>query len=123
MKRIVVSFLSLLLVVASYGQGVEPNLGERQTKEVYILLTVYTATTRIEAKIDFGDGTKELYFADDNGRRRKFSSFFEPINILIKDGWILEHYTSFVAGSCQAIMKKNINVETEAKEGMKLMKD
>lgn len=107
-----------MLAVVTYGQS-----NGDHSKEVYALVTVYTSTTRVEAKIDFGDGTKEKFFADEKGSRRKFTSFFEPINILIKDGWKIEHYTLFVAGSCQAIMKKLINEGSDVKEGMKLKEE
>lgn len=119
MKRIGVLLLCIMLAVVTYGQSKET---ESLCKEAYILVTVYTSTTRVEAKIDFGDGTKEMYFADEKGNKKKFASFFEPINLLIKDGWEIEHYTLFVAGSCQAVMKKKVNEESEIKEGMKLTK-
>lgn len=114
MKRIEILLFYMMLAVLAYGQS-----DDVQSKEVYALVTVYTSTTRVEAKIDFGDGTKERFFADDKGSRRKFASFFEPINMLIKDGWVIEHYTVFYAGSCQAIMKKKVKEEFEAKEGMR----
>lgn len=118
MKRIAVLLLSVMLVVVTYGHS-----NDDHSWEVYALVTVYTSTTRVEAKIDFGDGTKERFFADEKGSRRKFTSFFEPINMLIKDGWKIEHYTLFVAGSCQAVMKKKVNEETDVKEGMKLKEE
>ena len=55
--------------------------------------------------------------------KQERKNLFEPINMLIKDGWKIEHYTLFVAGSCQAVMKKNVNQETDEKEGMKLIKE
>lgn len=115
MKRIDVLLFCMMLATLTYGQS-----NDVQSKEVYALVTVYTSTTRVEAKIDFGDGTKERFFADDKGSRRKFASFFEPINMLIKDGWVIEHYTVFYAGSCQAIMKKKVKEESEIKKGMEL---
>ena len=118
MKKIAVLLLSVMLAVVTYGQS-----NDDQSRDVYALVTVYSTTTRVEAKIDFGDGTKEKFFADEKGSRRKFVSFFEPINMLIKDGWSIEHYTSFVAGSCQVVMKKKVNEESEVKEGMKLIKE
>lgn len=114
-----VLLLCTMLAVITYGQS-----DNDQSKEVYALVTVYSASTnRAEAKIDFGDGAKAMFFADENGGRRKFVSFFEPINMLIKDGWKIEHYTPFIAGSCQAVMKKKVNEESDVKEGMKLIKD
>ena len=119
MKRFVILLLlSIILSVVTYAQS-----NEIQSREAYALVTVYTSNTRVEAKIDFGDGTKERYFADEKGSRRKFTSFFEPINMLIKDGWKIEHYTLFVAGSCQAVMKKKVNEKTDVKEGMKLKEE
>ena len=104
MKRIAVLLLSIMLAVVTYGQS-----NDDQSIEVYALVTVYSASTnKVEAKIDFGDGTKAMFFADEKGSRRKFISFFEPINMLIKDGWEIEHYTVFIAGTCQAVMKKKV---------------
>ena len=117
MNRIAVLLLSVMLAVVNYGQS-----NDDQSREVYALVTVYSATTRVEAKIDFGDGTKEMFFANEKGNRKKFISFFEPINMLIRDGWKIEHYTLFVAGSCQAVMKKKVNEESGVKEGLKLIK-
>ena len=119
MKRFTVLLLSVMLAVVTYGQSKET---ESQCKEAYILVTVYSSTTKVEAKIDFGDGTKEFYLADENGNKKKLVTFFEPINILIKDGWKIEHYTSLMTGVCQAVMKKMVNKESEIKEGMKLTK-
>ena len=45
------------------------------------------------------------------------------MNMLIKDGWVVEHYTALMAGACQAVMKKKVNEESEVKEGMKLIKE
>lgn len=118
MRRFGILLSCLLLAVVTYAQN---NVD--QNKEVYALVTVYASTTRVEAKIDFGDGTKERFFADEKGSRRKFTSFFEPINLLIKDGWKVEHYTSFVAGSCQAVMKKKVNEELEVKMGLTLKEE
>ena len=118
MRRIEILLFCLMLAVASYAQS-----NDVQSREVYALVTVYTSTTRVEAKIDFGDGSKERFFADEKGSRRKFKSFFEPINMLIKEGWEIEHYTLFVAGSCQAVMKKKVNEESEVKDGMKLKEE
>lgn len=115
MKRIEILLFCMMLAVLAYGQS-----DDVQSKEVYALVTVYTSTTRVEAKIDFGDGTKEKFFADEKGHRRKFASFFEPISMLIKDGWKIEHYTVFVAGSCQAVMKKKVKDESEIKKGIEL---
>ena len=119
MKRITVLLLCVMMAVVTYGQSKE---AESQCKEAYILVTVYSSTTKVEAKIDFGDGTKELYLADENGNKKKLVTFFEPINILIKNGWKIEHYTSLMTGVCQAVMKKKVNEESEIKEGMKLTK-
>lgn len=119
MKRIGVLLLCIMLAVITYGQSKET---ESQCKEAYILVTVSASTTRVEAKIDFGDGTKEMYFADEKGNKKKFESFFEPINLLIRDGWNIEHYTSLMAAVCQAVMKKKVNEESEIKEGLKLTK-
>lgn len=119
MKRIAVLLLCIMLAVVTYGQSKET---ESLCKEAYILVTVYTSTTRVEAKIDFGDGTKEMYLADEKGNKKKFATFFEPLNIFIKDGWKIEHYTSLMAGACQAVMKKKVNEESEIKEGIKLTK-
>lgn len=119
MKRITVLLLCTMLAVVTYGQS-----DDDQSKEVYALVTVYSASTnKAEAKIDFGDGTKAMFFADDNGSRRKFVSFFEPINMLIKDGWRIEHYTPFIAGTCQVIIKKKVKEESQVKEGMKLKEE
>lgn len=123
MKRIAVLLLSMILAIVAYGQSNEPNTANSPNKEVYALVTVYAAGSRVEAKIDFGDGTKNMFFANEKGNRRNFASFFEPINNLIKDGWEIEHYTLFIAASCQAIMKKKVNDVSEAKVGMILKED
>lgn len=118
MKRFVVLLLSVMLAVMTYGQN-----NDDKVKEVYALITIYSANSKAEAKIDFGDGTKAMFFADDNGSRRKFVSFFEPINMLIKDGWRIEHYTPFIAGTCQVIINKKVKEESQVKEGMKLKEE
>lgn len=119
MKRIAVLLLSVMLAVVTYAQS-----DDDQSREVYALVTVYSASTnKAEAKIDFGDGTKAMFFADDNGSRRRFVSFFEPINMLIKDGWRIEHYTPFIAGTCQVIINKKVKEESDVKAGMKLIKE
>ena len=118
MKRIAVFLLCVMLTVVTYGQN-ETGQG----KEVYALVTVWATTSRVEAQIDFGDGNKALFFADEKGHRRKFASFFEPINMLIKNGWKIEQYTLYITNSCQAIMKKKVNEDSEVKEGMKLKEE
>lgn len=118
MNRIAVLLLCVMLAVATYGQD-----EKGQGKEVYALVTVWATTSIVEAKIDFGDGNKAMFFADEKGHRRKFASFFEPINMLIKEGWKIEQYTLYVTNSCQAIMKKIVSEESEIKKGMKLKEE
>lgn len=56
-------------------------------------------------------------------RKRKFETLIEPVNEVINNGWKIEHYGLFVAGSCQTVMKKKVNEESEVKEGMKLKEE
>lgn len=121
MKRITVLLLSVMLAVVTYGQ----NNGEKN-KEVFALVKVFTKTGETTATIDFGDGTPRLVFADDRDKKRKFNSNFEPINILIKNGWEIDKFSSLLNNFFTTtlwVMKKKVNEESEAKEGMKLIKE
>ena len=111
----------IMLVVVSYAQS---NIS--QSKEVYAFVMVVKSTDKTTAKIDFGDGSPLMAFADEKGKKRKFETTFEPINLLIKNGWEIEKFSSMFSSInliTHWVMKKKVNEESEAKEGMKLVKE
>lgn len=111
----------MLLTVLSYGQS-----NGDDNKEVYALVMVTGRTGDITATIDFGDGTPKKYFADEKEKKRKFESIFEPINLLIKNGWEIEKFSSMVSSInyiTHWIMKKKVNEESEVHNGLKLIKE
>lgn len=121
MKRIAVLLLSIMLAVVNYGQ----SNGEKN-KEVYAFVMVVKSTDKTTAKIDFGEGSPLMAFADEKGKKRKFETTFEPINLLIKKGWEIEKFSSMFSSInliTHWIMKKKVNEESEVKEGMELIED
>ena len=121
MKRIIVLLLSATLAVVTYGQS-----NGDQSKDVYALVMVTGRTGDITATIDFGDGTPKKYFADEKEKKRKFESIFEPINLLIKNGWEIDKFSSMVSSInyiTHWVMKKKVNDESEAKNNIKLIKE
>lgn len=121
MKRITVLLLAVLLAVVSYAQS-----NNSQSREAYAFVWVIKSTDNITAKIDFGDGSPLMVFADERGKKRKFETSLEPINLLIQNGWEIEHFNSMFSGInliTHWIMKKKVNEESEVKEGMKLKED
>lgn len=91
MKRITVLLLSVMLIAGIYGQS-----NDNQSKEVFVLVRVFSKTGSTTASIDFGDGTPEMVFANEKGKARVFESSFEPINLLIKKGWESEKFSSLL---------------------------
>ena len=121
MKRIIVLLLSVLLTVVSYGQN---NVD--QSREVYVLVKVFDKTGKTTATIDFGEGEPRLAFADEKDKIRNFASNFEPINLLLKNGWEIEKFSSVLNNYFTTtlwVMKKKVNDDSEVKEGMKLIKE
>lgn len=122
MKRIVILLLSVMLAVVTYGQSEEV-----QSKEVYAFVTsVRFGDRKVTGTIDFGDGTPRMYFADDKGEKRNFKSLFEPINLLIKNGWEIDKFSSTVISVnyiTHWVVKKKVNENSEVKEGMKLIEE
>ena len=121
MKRVTVLLLGVLLAVISYAQS---NIS--QSREVYALIIVVKSTDKTTATIDFGDGTPRMTFADEKGKKRKFETIFEPINLLIKNGWEIEKFSSMVISVntiTHWVMKKKVNEESDVKENMKLIED
>lgn len=115
MKRIIVCLLSIMLTVVSYGQSNE------QSKDAFVLVKVFSKTGSTTATIDFGDGTPQKVFGNEKGKARVFKSNFEPINILIKDGWEIDKFSSLLNNFFTTtlwVMKKQITLETELKEEM-----
>lgn len=120
MKRIAVLLLSVMLAV-TYAQ-----CEEAQSKEVYAFVMVVKSTDKTTAKIDFGDGSPLMVFADENEKKRKFETTFEPINLLTKNGWEIDKFSSMFSNInliTHWVMKKKVNEESEIKEGMKLIKE
>ena len=121
MKRIAVLLLSIMLAVVTYGQ----SSGE-QPKEVYALVKVFDQTGKTTATIDFGEGEPRFVFADERNKIRNFFSNFEPINLLIKNGWEVEKFSSVLNNYFTTtlwVMKKKVNDASEVMEGMKLIKE
>ena len=119
MKRITVLFLCFVLAVATYGQ---------QKKEVYVLLNVSATIYKTAATVDFGDGTPYAKFANEKGKARDFTTAFEPVQEMIKNGWKAEQFTTrFVQSAGMTIitwlMKKEVNDDLEIKEGLVFTKD
>ena len=111
-----------MLTVVIYGQS-----EEAQSKEVYAFVTsVRFGDRKITGTIDFGDGMPRMYFADEKGEKRNFKSLFEPINLLIKNGWEIDKFSSMVISTnyiTHWVVKKKVNEESEMKKGMKLIKE
>lgn len=121
MKRIAVFLLSVMLAVVTYGQS-----DRNQNKEVYAFVIVVKSTDKTTATIDFGDGTPKMAFADDKGKKRKFETTFEPINLLIKKGWEIDKFSSNVSSVnliTHWVMKKIVNEDSEVKDGLILIND
>lgn len=89
MKRIAVLLFAVMLAVVTYGQS-----NDNQSKDVYAFVIVVKSTDKTTATIDFGDGTPKMAFADERGKKRKFETPFEPINLLIKNGWEIVRFYS-----------------------------
>lgn len=119
MKRITVLFLSLVFAIATYGQ---------QKKEVYVIVNVIM-TNKATASVDFGDGTPYAKFANEKGKARDFTTAFEPVQEMIKNGWRIEQFTrSLQSGVVTAslytwLMKKEVNNDNEIREGLIFTKD
>lgn len=121
MKRITVLLLGVMFAAVTYAQG---NIS--QSREVYAFVMVVESTTKTWAKIDFGDGSPRMAFADEKGKTRKFETIFEPINLLIKNGWEIEKFSSMFSSInliTHWVMKKKVNEESEVKVGMKLIEE
>lgn len=121
MKRIAVLLLCVMLAVVTYGQS-----NDDQSKDVYAFVIVIKSTDKTTATIDFGDGTPKMAFADEKGKKRKFETPFEPINLLVKNGWEIDKFSSTVIGVNMIthwVMKKKVNKESDVKEGMKLKEE
>lgn len=116
MKRISVLLFSVMLAIVTYGQS----------KEVYALVKVFDKTGKTTATIDFGDGEPRMVFADEKDKTRNFASNFEPIQLLIKQGWEIEKFSSVLNNYFTTtlwVMKKKVNEESEIHKGMKLIKE
>jgi hypothetical protein len=121
MKKITVLLLGIMLAIVSYAQS---NIS--QNREVYAFVMVIKSTDKTTAKIDFGDGSPLMAFADEKGKKRKFETTFEPINLLIKNGWEIEKFSSLFSNInliTHWVMKKKVNEESEVKECMILIED
>ena len=90
MKRIAVLLLCIMLAVVTYGQSNDTG------KDVFVLVKVFSKTGNTTASVDFGDGTPVMVFGNEKGKARVFESNFEPINLLIKDGWEIDKFSSLL---------------------------
>lgn len=116
MKRIAVLLFSVMLAVATYGQN----------KEIYAMVKVFNNVDKTTATIDFGDGMPRWVFANEKGKKRNFKSNFEPINLLLKNGWEIEKLSSLSTDFFTVtiwVMKKKINEDSEAKDGLVLIQE
>lgn len=121
MKRISVLLFSIMFAVVTYGQS-----NDDQSKDVYAFVIVGKSTDKTTATIDFGDGTPKMAFADEKGKKRKFEPPFEPINMLIKEGWEIDQFSYTISGVntiSAYVMKKKVIGELEVKEGMLLVEE
>ena len=115
MKRIAVLLLCIMLAVVTYGQSNDTG------KDVFVLVKVFSKTGNTTASIDFGDGTPVMVFGNEKGKARVFESNFEPINLLIKDGWEIDKFSSLLNNFFTTtiwVMKKKTSPESDLKEGM-----
>ena len=97
-----------------------------QSKEVYALIRIVDAAEGIMATFDIGDGTERMEFATEKGKTRKFVSDFEPINILLVNGWEIVKFScptlTYTKTSTIWVMKKKVNDDSEIKKGLILKK-
>lgn len=115
MKRTGLLFLCMMLSVVIYGQSNE------QSKDVFVLVKVFSKIGNNTASIDFGDGTPVMVFGNEKGKARVFESNFEPINLLIKDGWEIDKFSSLLNNFFTTtiwVMKKKVAPDINVKEGM-----
>lgn len=126
MKRITVLLLCVMLALITYGQSGKAETKDIQPKDVYALVEVFDNGNKITASIDFGDGTPIMTFANEKEKMRVFESGFEPINLFIKNGWMIEKFSTLLRGAYTItfwVMTKKVNDASEVKEGMKLIKE
>lgn len=64
MKRITVLLLGVMFAVVSYAQS---NISH--SREVYAFVMVVESTTKTWAKMDYGDGSPRMAFADEKGEK------------------------------------------------------
>lgn len=115
MKRIAVLLLCIMLAVVTYGQSNDTG------KDVFVLVKVFSKTGNTTASVDFGDGTPVMVFGNEKGKAKVFESNFEPINLLIKDGWEIDKFSSLLNNFFTTtiwVMKKKTSSESDLKEGM-----
>ena len=115
MKRIALLLLYVMMAVVTYGQS----------KEAFALVKVFDRGDKITTTIDFGDGNPVMTFVNEKEKMRVFETEMEPINLLIKNGWEIEKFSSLLRGTYTItfwVMKKRINKESEIKEGIKIKK-
>lgn len=115
MKRIAVLLLCIMLAVVTYGQSNDRG------KDVFVLVKVFSKTGNTTASVDFGDGTPVKVSGNEKGKARVFESNFEPMNLLIKDGWEIDNFSSLLNNFFTTtiwVMKKKTNTESDLKEGM-----
>lgn len=115
MKRIAVLLLCIMLAVVTYGQSNDTG------KDVFVLVKVFSKTGNTTASVDFGDGTPVMVFGNEKGKAKVFESNFVPINLLIKDGWEIDKFSSLLNNFFTTtiwVMKKKTSSESDLKEGM-----
>ena len=120
MKRIKVLLIFLMLTIVTYGQS-----NGDQSRDVFVLVKVFTKTGSNTASIDFGDGTPLMVFADEKEKAKNFQTNFEPINMLIQNGWVIDNFSSMLNDFFTTtiwVMKKKVTEESEIKKGMKLIR-
>lgn len=86
-----------------------------------MLVKVFSKTRNTTASVDFGDGTPVMVFGNEKGKAKVFESNFEPINLLIKDGWEIDKFSSLLNNFFTTtiwVMKKKTSSESDLKEGM-----
>lgn len=97
-----------------------------QSKEVYALIRIVNVAEGIVASFDIGDGEKRMEFATEKGKTRKFKSDFEPMNILLMNGWEIVKFScttlTYTNTNTIWVMKKKVNDDSEIKKGLILKK-
>lgn len=124
MKKIILSFLIMLMPMMAFSQNVVDG---KHVVYIELLGSTNLFSTKVKVSVDLGQPSSEMFkLRDEDGKPLKFNTMVGVLNYMTQRGWEFVNAFPITHGNQNVydfLLKKYVKDDKEITEGLKLEKD